>query len=309
MVLDTPLSIDTQDLLTDQNICFNQPLPIAILNPSNRKYHDLESRTYGLPCDEEELDRLNLQHSNFVTVFDGLVLNSVKNDIRPGSKVIDLGCGTGAWILDMAKAYPDSKFFGVDIADVFPKHDLPPNISFSIMDISKPLTFEKNSFDFINARLIIVSITEERWPTILKECYNILKPGGLVQFMEYDHIASNGDENTMRFVRGLYGAMKKNHQDFFVSNKLSGLLRFAGFNNVKEDRRILELNADGTELSKRILENWTRALIGFRPFILPFICPNDPDSYDLLLEENIKGCIEQRWFKQAVGVTGMKPLV
>ncbi|OAD76073.1 hypothetical protein PHYBLDRAFT_143056 [Phycomyces blakesleeanus NRRL 1555(-)] len=273
MVLDTPLSIDTQDLLTDQNICFNQPLPIAILNPSNRKYHDLESRTYGLPCDEEELDRLNLQHSNFVTVFDGLVLNSVKNDIRPGSKVIDLGCGTGAWILDMAKAYPDSKFFGVDIADVFPKHDLPPNISFSIMDISKPLTFEKNSFDFINARLIIVSITEERWPTILKECYNILKPGGLVQFMEYDHIASNGDENTMRFVRGP------------------------------------SIDADGTELSKRILENWTRALIGFRPFILPFICPNDPDSYDLLLEENIKGCIEQRWFKQAVGVTGMKPLV
>ncbi|KAI9023701.1 hypothetical protein CLU79DRAFT_700797 [Phycomyces nitens] len=188
----------------------------------------------------------------------------------------------------MAKAYPDSTFIGADIADVFPKDDLPPNVSFSIIDISKPLPFEENSFDLINSRLIIISIQEDRWPTMLKEWHRMVKPGGLVQLMEYDHLVS---------------------VDFFVSNKLPALLRCSGFDVLEKDSRNIELKADGTELSKRIVENWIRAMLGFKPFILPFICPENPDLYDSLLEENVNACIEQGWFKRAIGVVGRKPLV
>src|SRR5271157_4359998 len=36
-------------------------------------------------------------------------------DIKPGSRVYDLGCGFGKVVFTLAKEYPDSKFVGVDI--------------------------------------------------------------------------------------------------------------------------------------------------------------------------------------------------
>jgi ubiquinone/menaquinone biosynthesis C-methylase UbiE len=41
-------------------------------------------------------------------------------DVRPETvqQVLDIGCGPGGWVLDMAKAYPALQVTGIDISDV-----------------------------------------------------------------------------------------------------------------------------------------------------------------------------------------------
>ncbi|KAL0089721.1 S-adenosyl-L-methionine-dependent methyltransferase [Phycomyces blakesleeanus] len=279
----------------------------VVSDTKERRYYSSSSQTYILPCDEEEQYRLNMQHILFEKLFDGHVLSSVKNNLQPGSTVVDFGCGTGAWVIDMAKSYPDSTFIGVDIANVFPNDNLPPNVSFSIMDISKPLDFKDNSLDFVNSRLLLGGLKKEKWATMLTEWYRIVKPGGIVQLMEVDFMAADIVPGAERFIKGLHDLMEERGLDFFVAVKLPALLRCNGFNVVERNARKMEFY--GTDLSKMVADNWDRLNLGFKGGLVKYICPEDPDSYEVLLEGGIKACIEQRWFKRAVGVVGRKPVV
>ncbi|KAI9023702.1 hypothetical protein CLU79DRAFT_112860 [Phycomyces nitens] len=72
MTLHTATVVNPQSSLpVKSEDSYNQVIPGAVPNVFNRQYHTLEAGKYILPCDEEEKGRLNLQHSNFVDLFDG----------------------------------------------------------------------------------------------------------------------------------------------------------------------------------------------------------------------------------------------
>ncbi|PHH84302.1 hypothetical protein CDD83_2175 [Cordyceps sp. RAO-2017] len=58
-------------------------------------------------------------------------------DVRDGMQIADLGCGTGIWLMDVARALPDTvRLHGLDISDQqFPARELwPANLTFSALD-------------------------------------------------------------------------------------------------------------------------------------------------------------------------------
>src|SRR5689334_25322739 len=62
--------------------------------------------------------------------------------------ILDLGCGPGGWVLDMAFELPDAEVEGVDIsrgmvnyANARARTQQLSNASFGVMDITKPLKF------------------------------------------------------------------------------------------------------------------------------------------------------------------------
>lgn len=76
----------------------------------------------------------------------------MKELLERGIRVIDVGCGSGRWCVEMAQEFPQSSFVGVDMAEVFPKTDLPPNCSFTIGNTLKRLPFEDATFDYVFER-------------------------------------------------------------------------------------------------------------------------------------------------------------
>src|SRR5450631_4133670 len=75
--------------------------------------------------------------------------------------VLDIGCGSGGWVLDVAFAYPHIEVTGIDISKLMIDYantrahsELLSNISFGVMDINQPLAFPDASFDLINARFL-----------------------------------------------------------------------------------------------------------------------------------------------------------
>lgn len=56
---------------------------------------------------------------------------------------------------------------------------MPPNCQFEIEDVENDWLFNKNSFDFIFGRELLLSITD--WPHLIKQAYGHLKPGGYLE--------------------------------------------------------------------------------------------------------------------------------
>jgi len=113
--------------------------------------------------------------------------------VSPLRNVLDLGCGPGGWVLDVAFERPGCTVAGVDIsrtmvdyANARARTQQLLNASFGVMDITQPLDFPDNGFDLVNARFLVGALPREAWLSILQECFRIVRPGGLIRFTETD---------------------------------------------------------------------------------------------------------------------------
>jgi ubiquinone/menaquinone biosynthesis C-methylase UbiE len=98
--------------------------------------------------------------------------------------ILDLGSGPGGWSLDVTFALPDSKVEGVDISRTMVDYARArartqqlSNVSFNIMDITRPLQFPDASFDLVNARFLFSVLKRDAWSPFLNECTRVLRPG------------------------------------------------------------------------------------------------------------------------------------
>ncbi|KAF8514325.1 S-adenosyl-L-methionine-dependent methyltransferase [Hysterangium stoloniferum] len=113
---------------------------------------------------------------------------------RPPSLSLDLGCGTGAWILDAAKEWKECRFIGFDIANIQPDLGLlPPQLAQRIQwvhgDFLKDrLPFEDNTFDHVHAYRLNWGVPEAEWDGLLEEIVRVLRPGGVAELAEEDII-------------------------------------------------------------------------------------------------------------------------
>lgn len=65
-----------------------------------RQYHNDQTSTYILPKDEIEQDRLNSQHFAVKALFNNKnILDSIEKSLPKGAAILDIGCGTGCWVM------------------------------------------------------------------------------------------------------------------------------------------------------------------------------------------------------------------
>ena len=109
---------------------------------------------------EEEMTRLQIQ-GQMITAGMGGVL---PEQPRPASlqRVLDVGCGTGDWLLEVARTYPSiSHLVGVDVSSTMIQYaraqaaaqHVDSRVQFHVMDALRMLEFPPASFDLVNQRL------------------------------------------------------------------------------------------------------------------------------------------------------------
>src|ERR1700730_5816312 len=91
--------------------------------------------------------------------------------------ILDLACGPGAWVLDMAYEYANIQVTGVDISrrmieygQALAREQHVPNAAFHIMNFQHPIEFSDNEFDLVNARFMFGFMSPADWPVLVKEC-------------------------------------------------------------------------------------------------------------------------------------------
>ncbi len=141
--------------------------------PNTTIYDSLEDKWYSGEAPFIELLKLE---SEFKNPWVEKILTEKKS-----SHILDLGCGGG-----FLSNYLGQKHFnvtGIDISssslEIAKKYDTSQKVNYILGDIHS-LPFEDQSFDAICAMDILEHI--EDYPTLLKECSRILRPGGIFLF-------------------------------------------------------------------------------------------------------------------------------
>lgn len=211
-----------------------------LIGHSGRRYHAYrDGFEYNLPNDEQELDRLDLQHHLFYLTLRGNLHQSALDASPYGVQhVLDIGTGTGIWAIDFADRYPAAKVIGTDLSPVQPVY-VPPNCHFYVDDATKDWNFDA-PFDFIHGRMLVVGIKD--WRALFQQCFNNLTPGGFVEFqdlkfpMRSDDGSARPDSPAIQWSTYMIEGATKLGIDLSALDKFPRWLSEVGFEDVRVEQ-------------------------------------------------------------------------
>ncbi|WP_318011394.1 methyltransferase domain-containing protein [Actinotalea sp. M2MS4P-6] len=113
-------------------------------------------------------------------------------ELRPGQRLLDVGCGPGTITLDLARAVAPGEVVGVDASDaVLAEARLladaagdVPGLSFRAAD-AMALPFPDASFDVVHAHQVLQHLPDP--VRALREMRRVVRPGGLVAVRDVDY--------------------------------------------------------------------------------------------------------------------------
>ena len=197
------------------------------------------------------------------------------------AKILDLACGSGGWVLDVAYAFPKAEVSGVDnsrvmidYANASARAQRIVNASFGIMDIMQSFDFADASFDLVHSRFLTAVLKREAWTPFVAECTRILRPGGIIQLVEGDD-AGRTLSPALEKLNGLgmqalhqagYGFSPDGHT-FGMSPGLLRLLKQAGYHDLHLSTSTLDHSA-ASEGWADYYHNQTILLLEFKSLLL-----------------------------------------
>ncbi|KAF5387367.1 hypothetical protein D9757_005709 [Collybiopsis confluens] len=156
---------------------------------------DIRKAAYKLPTDVKEMDRLGIQHTLWSLLIGGLYPVSVSDRVESlldaatarekPPVVLDVGCGSAIWSIEMAKTFPQFQVVGFDLnAQKF--SDAPTNFRFIQGDLSTTLLEFPGQADIIHCRCVAQHVVNPQ--ALVRLLYESLRPGGLLLLADGDWI-------------------------------------------------------------------------------------------------------------------------
>ncbi len=191
---------------------------------------------YVLPSDDQEINRLDFQHYMLRYALRG---NYAAPIGRPRS-ILDVGCGTGRWAMEMATIFPEANVIGTDL--VPPRADSqvslgngidrrPANYTFVEGNILEGLPFADGSFDFVHMRLLLFAVSKDRWPAVIRELMRVTRPGGWIESVETGP-QQNGGPAMELLVQWITEASVRRGVDPLLGPQIGTYMREAGLANM-----------------------------------------------------------------------------
>ncbi len=196
-------------------------------------------------------------------------------------QVLDLACGPGGWVLDVAFAFPDIEVAGIDLsqsmveyADARARSQGLTNASFGVMDITRPLDLADESFDLLNVRFVGGVLLREHWAPFIAECTRLLRHGGILRLTEavdwgagtgpaFEQMAGLLNQAAWRLGYGF----SPDGRTLGLIPMLPRLLRTAGYQHIRLQAHVMEQSAE-TEYWADCYRNYEVAYSLLQPFLV-----------------------------------------
>ncbi|GCE30217.1 hypothetical protein KDA_57010 [Dictyobacter alpinus] len=157
--------------------------PIEVILQGRRYRQDVP---YVLPKDLGEINRLDFQHHLLKQAIKTNHIASISHITEP--MILDVGCGTGRWVLEMGKEFPQAQVNGLDVEIPLVAQEMQEaNCAFVVGNVLKGLPFPDNTFDYVHQRFLASALPANEWPRVLKELMRVTKPGGWIELVELLH--------------------------------------------------------------------------------------------------------------------------
>ncbi|CAG8572569.1 13929_t:CDS:2, partial [Ambispora leptoticha] len=255
----------------------------------------VDNERYVMPCDIPEKERLQMQHELYKRIWDANFSSLIHERLNQGGmQVLDVGCGSGNWILDMAKEYPTSTFLGIDIME--PSSDIiqqkTSNAGFLKFNVLNGLPFPNETFDFIYQRFLWAAFTPNQWIQLIHELIRITKKGGMIELMDFEAKIHNPGPIAKKFSDALQQHLISNGISTKIQTQIRNIIESSDkFESIKilEKRTPVgnwQRKSDGIHGTK-LLENTTEALKALK-VALKVVLGVDDQEYKVMLEQFTK---------------------
>lgn len=238
----------------------------------------------------EELRRLTIQDELTTTLMGGPL--SEQSEAASIRRVLDIGSGSGSWVLSAAKTYPEMSLIGIDISQRMVDYarqqtsdlQLTERVEFHVMNALLMLEFPDDYFDLVNLRFGIGYLRTWDWPKLLADILRVCRPGGIVRVTECEV----GGQSSSQAVTQLYSLLttalfREGH--LFEQNPrglidhLVPLLTRHGYQNVQSRARMAEPQP-GTPEAQAAAQDISGMCRVSRPFLEKWDClPADYDTF------------------------------
>ncbi|KAJ6483820.1 S-adenosyl-L-methionine-dependent methyltransferase [Mycena vitilis] len=166
-------------------------------------------------------------HTAITGYFDGKLSLAPVADLHP-RKILELGCGSGAWAIQAATEFPDAQIFSVDVSPL-PDRKIPSNISFKLGDLTRALDFEEITFDVVHARFVMIHVPDGE--SVIKRAAALVKPGGLLILEDADitSMLRTGGKAAQEYTSRLIPAFESRKCDPELGRKLASIMTSTGY--------------------------------------------------------------------------------
>lgn len=258
--------------------------PLEEPRRENQSTYFVEDRSNG-----DELKRLALQ-DQMATASMGGVLSEQPESLRL-QRVLDVGCGTGGWLIEVAKAHPEaSLLIGVDASkrlldygrDQARAEGVDDRVEFHTADALRMLEFPADFFELVNLRFGLSWLRTWDWLKLLQEFQRVAKRGGIIRITEAEMVSKSNSPANMRLqevsVKALYQAGNAFQPDGKgVITEIPSLLKRHGFVEVQTRSYELEYRV-GTPQGQLFIEDAQRIFRVALPFLRKWT--RVPDDYE-----------------------------
>ncbi|KAI0666379.1 hypothetical protein C8Q78DRAFT_1108405 [Trametes maxima] len=201
----------------------------------------------------EEVQRLDDMHNGITEFLGGLSFVKLDEPAAP-SAILEMGryitkdalLSLKKRAIQAAEGFPQSRVVAVDVNPI-PPRPLPDNIEYQRVDITKPFPFEKESFDVVHARLVLIHVPGAE--DVLRRAIDLIKPGGWLLVDEPDDYAqADGSPGglgpgTSAVLNGWKKVLESSGADPQFGSKLKGIVESTGaFNEVHVNKVIVPIS-------------------------------------------------------------------
>lgn len=246
---------------------------------------------------QNEMIRLQIQ-DQLLTASMGGVLTE-QPDPTQFQRVLDVGCGTGNWLIDTAKAYPSiARLVGVDISEKMVEyaraqaeaHHVADRVEFRAMDAMLILEFPAGYFDLVNQRFGASFIRTWEWQKLLGEYQRVSKPGGTIRITEADFLAGTSSPAFSQlndlFLQACYQSGRYfTAKGDAVTSQLAQLMEAHGVQHVQTRPYMLDFHA-GTPEGQDFINNQKLIYQTALPFLRKWT--HVPDNYEEIYQQMLK---------------------
>lgn len=250
---------------------------------------------------QEELIRLGVQDQMITASMGGALPEQADPTIF--QRILDVGCGTGGWLIEAAKTYPSiSRLEGVDVSRTVVEfareqavtQQVSDRVEFHTMDALRMLEFPNHTFDLVNQRSGAGYLRTWDWTKLLQEYRRITRPGGVLRITEGDWVIESNSPALSRLFDLLLLAFSHAGHSFTptsdgVTNELERLLQRFGFQDIQIRPHPLEYRA-GSEIERSFIEDMKLVFRTIVPFLRKWT--RLPEDYDTLYRQML-GEIQQ----------------
>lgn len=245
---------------------------------------------------QEEMNRLEIQ-DKMITAGMGGVLPEL-SDPTLLRRVLDVGCGTGGWLIETAKTYSTiEKLVGADISGKMLDYaraqaeaqQLEKRVLFQTTDALRALPFADDYFDLVNQRLGVSWLRTWEWRKILLEHQRVCRPSGIIRITEGIGAESNSPAltklNTIALSAFHHSGNLWTAQSSGITDEVVRLMTQHGIQDVQSKVHTL-VYSQGTNAHQSFCEDMRRVFRVALPFFHKWT--RVPNDYDEICEIALK---------------------